>query len=99
MPSPQFQVYLSETVKEQLRDVVSRANARGQREEALRAVRKIAEGLTWLADEFGESRHLLKVMGELRVAVVGPIGVVFAVDRAKLTVQVGRFRLLGTHRG
>lgn len=69
--------------------------SRGQRDEALGAVRKIFEGLTWLADEFGESRYQLNVMGELRVAVIGPVGVVFAVDRAKLAVQVGRFRLLG----
>ena len=95
MPPPQFQVHLSGAVKEQLRDVVARAGARGQREEALRAVHKILEGLTWLADELGESRYPLKVLGELRVVVIGPVGAVFAVDRARLEVQVGRFRLLG----
>ena len=98
MPPPQYRVHLSEAVREQLRDVVARAVARGQRDEALIAVRKMFEGLTWLADELGESRYQLNVMGELRVVVIGPIGAVFAVDRVKLTVQVGRFRLLGVWR-
>jgi hypothetical protein len=30
--------------------------------------------------------------------VIGPVGAVFAVDRTKLEVHVGRFRLLGVHR-
>jgi hypothetical protein len=98
MPPPQFEVHLSEAVKEQLRDVVARAAIRGQRGEALLAVRKIFEGLTWLADELGESRFPLNVMGELRVVVIGPVGAVFAVRRDRLDVQVGRFRLLGVRR-
>ncbi|AMV29758.1 hypothetical protein VT84_35525 [Gemmata sp. SH-PL17] len=98
MSAPQFRVLLSEAVKDQLRDVVARAAARGQRTEALAAARKILDGLTWIADEFGESRGALKVMGELRVAIIGPIGVVFAVDRAKWEVHIGRFRLMGARR-
>lgn len=99
MPPSQYRVHLPGAVKEQLRDVVARAAARGQREEALRAVRKILDGLTWLGDELGESRFPLNVMGELRVVVIGPVGAVFAVDRGKGEVYVGRFRLLGVHRG
>jgi hypothetical protein len=98
MPPPQFQVLLSEDVKEQLRAVVAHANTRGQKGEALRAARKVFEGLRWFADELGESRYPLNVLGELRVVVIGPIGAVFAVNRARLEVQVGRFRLLGLHR-
>jgi hypothetical protein len=98
MPPPQFRVLLSEDVKEQLRAAIALANTRGQKNEALRAVRAIAEGLKWFADELGESRFPLRLMGELRVVVIGPIGAVFAVNRTKLEVNVGRFRLLGVRR-
>lgn len=95
MPPPQYRVDMPEVAKDQLRAAVLAASQRGQRDEALRAARKLLEGLTWLADELGESRFPLKVMGELRVAVIGPLGAVFAVDRERLTVHVGRFVLLG----
>jgi hypothetical protein len=99
MSPPKYQVLLSGDVKEQIRAVVARASVRSQKDEALHAARKIFEGLTWLADELGESRYRMKVMGELRVVVIGPIGAVFAVNRSKLEVNVGRFRLLGLRRG
>lgn len=99
MPPPQYRVLVPQVAKEELREVIRRASARGQATEALWASAKLLEGLRWLADELGESRFPLKVLGELRVAVIGPVGVVFAVDRAKMTVHVGRFRLLGVRRG
>jgi len=36
---------------------------------------------------------------ELRRVAIGPVGAVFAVNRARLEVYVGRFRLLGRLRG
>jgi hypothetical protein len=99
MPPPRFRVHISPAVGEQLLDALRRARARGQGPEAVAAARKIDEGLTWFADELGESRYPLKVFGELRVVVIGPLGAVFAVDRGKLEVQVGRIRLLGVGRG
>ena len=98
MPPPRFRVHIAPAVGEQLLDALRRAHARGRGAEAIAAARTIEQGLTWFADELGESRYPLKVLGELRVVVVGPIGAVFAVDRNKLEVQVGRFRLLGVHR-
>jgi hypothetical protein len=98
MDPPKYQVLLSKDVKEQLRTVIARASDYGQKDEALHATRKIFEGLTWLADELGESRSPLKVLGELRVVVIGPVGAVFSVNRARHEVIVGRFRLLGLHR-
>lgn len=95
MPPPQYRVDVPEVTKDQLRAAITAAAQRGQRDEAVRAARKIFEGLTWLADELGESRFRLKVMGEMRVVVIGPLGAVFAVDRERLTVHVGRFVLLG----
>ena len=99
MPPPKYRVLLSGAVKEQLRAVVARASARGQKDAALHAIGKIFEGLTWLADEMGESRYPLSVLGELRVVIIGPVGFVFAVNRDRLEVQVGRVRLLGVTRG
>jgi hypothetical protein len=98
MPPPRYRIHAASAVNEQLLDVFVRATARGQRAEAIAAAAKIEEGLTWLADELGESRFPLKVLGEMRVVVIGPVGAVFAVDRAKLEVHVGRFRLLGVRR-
>lgn len=61
MPPTPFRVHVSGAVKEQMRDVVARAAARGQKAEALDGLRKLVSGLTWLADELGESRGPLKV--------------------------------------
>ena len=99
MPPRRFRVEIPPAVGEQLLDAFRRATARGQESEAIAAAAKIEEGLIWLADELGESRFPLHVLGELRVVVIGPIGAVFAVNRARLEVNVGRFRLLGLHRG
>ncbi len=99
MAPPRYRVLLSGVVKDQLRDAVALATARGQKAETIHAAQKILEALTWLADEVGESRFPLNVMGELRVVVIGPLGAVYAVDRSRLEVQIGRFRLLGTRRG
>lgn len=49
-------------------------------------------GLLWYPDGFGESRQPLQLLGELRVAVVLPIVVWFAVDVVRWEVQVGRYR-------
>lgn len=99
MPPPRFRVHLSPAIREQILDVLSRARARGQGPEAIAAATKIEKGLLWYADELGESRYRLNVMGELRVVAIGPIGGVFAVDREKLSVEIGRFRLLGIRNG
>jgi hypothetical protein len=99
MAPPRFRVVIPPAVGEQLQDAFRRASVRGQEREATAAAAKIEEGLIWLADELGESRFPLHVLGELRVVVIGPIGAVFAVNRARLEVNVGRFRLLGLHRG
>lgn len=98
MPPVRFRVSIPPAIGEQLLDVLRRARLRGQGDEAIAATAKIEEGLIWLADELGESRYPLKVMGELRVVVIGPVGAVFAVDRAQLQVNIGRFRLLGVRR-
>ena len=99
MPPPQYQVLIPQAAQEEFREVIRRASTRGQATEALWASAKLLEGLRWLADELGESRFPLRMLGDLRVAVIGPVGVVFAVDRAKMVVHVGRFRLLGVRRG
>jgi hypothetical protein len=99
MAPPRFRVIISPAVGEQLLDLFRRAKVRGQEREAKAAAAKIEEGLIWLADELGESRFPLKVLGELRVVVIGPVGAVFVVNRTRLEVSVGRFRLLGLHRG
>lgn len=99
MPPPQYRVLLAPAVEEQLREVIRRAAARGQATDALWASGKILEGLRWLADELGESRYRLRVLGELRVVVIGPVGALFAVHRGHMEVNVGRFRLLGVRRG
>lgn len=99
MHPPQYNVLLVPTARDDLQDVIHRATARGQATDALWAARKIFQGLRWLADELGESRYPLNVMGELRVVVIGPVGCIFAVDRNRMLVQVGRFRLLGVRRG
>ncbi len=99
MVPPRFRVTIPPAVGEQLLDAFSRARVRGQEQEAIAAAAKIEEGLIWLADELGESRFRLNVLGELRVVVIGPVGAVFAVNRTRLEVNVGRFRLLGLHRG
>ena len=98
MPPRRFRYFMSVAVKEQVREVLRRAAARGQHAEAVAAFAKIQEGLTWLADELGESRFPLNVMGELRVVVIGPVGAVFAVDRGRREANIGRFRLLGVRR-
>jgi hypothetical protein len=94
MPPPKYQVLLSDANKEQLINIVSRASERGQGKETEHARDKIMEGLTWLADELGERKGSVGTMGELRVFIIRPIEVVYAVDRANLVVRVGRFRLL-----
>lgn len=99
MPPPQYRVMIAGAVREQLQDVLANASARGQRADAQDAARKILAGLTWLADELGESRYPLNVFGELRVVVIGPGGAVFAVHAGRREVNVGRFRLLGVRRG
>lgn len=99
MPPPHYRVMMPPAVREQLRDVLIHAAARGQQAEAQDAAQKILAGLTWLADELGESRYPLNVFGELRVVVIGPIGAVFAVHTGRREVNVGRFRLLGVRRG
>ena len=98
MPPRRFRYFMSAAVKQQLRDVFRQAAARGQQAEAVAAFAKIEEGLTWLADEAGESRFPLNVMGELCVITIGPIGALYAVDRDKWEVYIGRFRLMGVRR-
>lgn len=99
MAPPRYRIFISRAVEEQLEEVFSKARARGQEPEAVAAAAKIEEGLIWLADELGESRFTLNVLGELRVVVIGPVEAVFAVNRERLEVHVGSFRLLGLHRG
>jgi hypothetical protein len=99
MAPVRFRLVIPPAVGEQLLNALSQARIRGQEREAIAAAAKIEEGLIWLADELGESRFPLNVMGELRVVVFGPIGAIYYVNRDRLEVHVGRFRLLGITRG
>ncbi|MBA4066049.1 MAG: hypothetical protein C0501_20485 [Isosphaera sp.] len=93
-----FRVSAAAAVLAQLEEAVALAGRQGRRAEALAAARALDRGLTWYADELGESRYRLPVFGELRVAIIGPLGVVFAVHAGRREVNVGRFRLLGVRR-
>src|SRR5262245_29478215 len=90
-----FSVLIASGVLEQLEEAIVLAGRQGRRDEAVAAGRAINNRLRWLADEFGESRYPLKLMGELRVAIIGPLGVIFSVHAERHEVNVGRFRLIG----
>lgn len=98
MPPSRFHINISRAAGEAIQDVFRKARLRGQEQEVIRAAAKIEEGLIWFADELGESRFPLKMMGELRVVVIGPLGAVYSVSRTKREVYLGRVRLLGLHR-
>ena len=89
-----FRLLHSQHAVEQLASALQQATAAGRRVEAVAAVRVIERGLRWLADEFGESRQSLRLMGELRCATVLPITVYFAVDSGRKEVQVSRYRFV-----
>jgi hypothetical protein len=90
-PRP-FVVHHSARALDLLAAAIQAAAATGRRADAIRAAQVIERGLLWYADGFGESRRLLKVMGELRCATILPLTVWFAVDVIRWEVQVSRYR-------
>lgn len=86
-----FRVFHSGYARELFASVLRLATADGRLGEAIAAARVIEKGLLWLADEFGESRQPLHLLGELRCATVLPITVFFAVHTGRREVQVGRY--------
>jgi hypothetical protein len=90
-PQP-FAVLHSARALELLAEAIRAATVAGLRTEALAAALTIERALTWYADGFGESRMKLKVLGELRWGFSYPLSVWFAVDVARRTVQVSRYR-------
>lgn len=98
MPPEPFQVSYSGESNDQFRAAVAEATRAGLRAEAIRAARAIEQGLNWLADELGEFRRPLNVLGELRWVAVLPLTAWFVVDRARRAVWVVRFRFVPPRR-
>jgi hypothetical protein len=97
--SPQpYRIHAAAVVSERLRQLLDQLAASGQESEAREAAQTILHGLTWLAEEFGESRFPVGRLGELRFARVGPLSVWFAVHQERREVHISRFGLAGPRR-
>lgn len=97
-PRP-FAVHHSGFARDSFLAAIQAATLAGCRIEAIAAARVIERGLLWYADGFGESRQPLRVLGQLRCAIVLPLVVWFAVDVVRWEVQVGRYRFAQRHHG
>lgn len=97
MAPRQFDVSAPPVVLDQLREAVRQAAAHGLGPQSLTAARKILDGLRWLADELGESRRPLRVMGELRCVTILPITAWFAVHVGRGEVHIGRYKFVEPH--
>jgi hypothetical protein len=93
----QFAVHHSGFARDSFVAAIQAATLAGYRADAVAAARVIERGLLWYADGFGESRRPLRVLGQLRCAVVLPLVVWFAADVVRWEVQVGRYRFVPRH--
>lgn len=87
-----FRVSHSGEAREQFAAALVRARGDGRRAVAVAAARVIERGLLWLADEFGESRQPLRVLGQARCGIELPLTVYFVVDAGRRLVFVNRYR-------
>ena len=95
-PRP-FRIFHSSNARTQFAAAITAATLDGKRMEAISAARAIEKGLLWYADEFGESRQQLQLLGELRWAAILPLSIWFAVHVGSLEVQVSRYRYIPCH--
>jgi hypothetical protein len=79
---------------DQLRAALRQADAEGRGEEARAAARAVESGLRWFADELGESRQPVGLLGEKRFIEIHPLTAVFAVHLGRRDVHVSRFGLV-----
>jgi hypothetical protein len=90
-----FKVSSSALARSNLRELCSRAKARGQGEVVAAAVRTVIERLETDPLQLGEPKSNLPVMGLVMcVGVVGPLAVQFAVDEKNRIVYIKEFRPL-----
>jgi len=92
MGPQRFRVNYSQRAGELLAAAFRQATDAGLRAETIAAARAIEQGLRWFADEPGESRGPLRVLGELRWVGILPITAIFSVDRRRREVWVSSFR-------
>lgn len=92
-PRP-FRVFTSQSADEELVAGFRQAEGVGVLAEAVRAAEAIRRGLNWYADELGESRGTLNLLGELRWVGVLPLTAWFCVDLPRRIVWVNRLRFV-----
>jgi hypothetical protein len=92
--SGEFQVFQSQKVVEEFRQLLDAARTAGVLPITVRAARWILEELARTPLKFGESREYLPHLGmHLRIGFAGPIFAEFAVNLTDRTVFVRRFGL------
>lgn len=93
---PPFRVVYSERCREQFRQLLSRARARGRAAEVAQLVRDVNRRLEWIPLDFGEPTHDLVYLGIREyVGTVPPLVVTYAVDEDRRIVYVSvPFKLL-----
>jgi len=92
-PPDPYRVVFSEATRQQLLELLRRAVARGRGEQVLSAAKVVVARLQSDPLEFGEPRRELRALRlQERVAVVRPLGVIYAVDENRRLVYITAFR-------
>jgi hypothetical protein len=94
-PSQPFRVVFSATSAQGIRELQRRASRQGRGEEFLAAVRQVADRLRDDPTDFGEPLYRLPALRlRVRCAVIGPLGVHFAVHEEQPVVFISSVKLL-----
>jgi hypothetical protein len=92
---PHFQLDISGSIAEVLRQLQRQASREGRGKAFLAAVRKAIDRLRRDATAFGESIYRLPALRlQVRLAVVGPLGIHFAVHEDRPLVFIKSVKLL-----
>jgi hypothetical protein len=93
---PPFRVVYSERCREQLRQLLAQARARGRFAEVAQVFRDLNTRLEWVPLDFGEPTHDLLYLGvREHVGTLPPLVVTYAVDEDRRIVYVSvPFKLL-----
>jgi hypothetical protein len=93
---PPYRVVYSELCREQTRQLLARAAAKGRFAEIAQVVRDINTRLEWIPLDFGEPLRDFPQLGiQVRIGPLAPLVVTFGVDEARRIVYVSiPFQLL-----
>lgn len=96
-PSPPFQIGMSAKVADQIKAIAQQADALGQKQPYLEALRIIERRLRENPFDFGECRfHWSNIDSRCHIGAVRPVAVQFAIHEIQPVVLLLRVFLLGS---